>query len=151
MPHVKGAVAALAVLSLVHPVVSQNAGKDRVVQNDTYFYGQSPPVYPTPEMSGVGGWDEALSKAQKMVSQMSLEEKVSLTGGYKNSSRTCGGNIPAISRLGFPGMCLQDGPAGVRGTEGVNGYPSGVHIGARYNFTPEDIRIFELVRLLTFY
>jgi beta-glucosidase len=29
-------------------------------------------------------------------------------------------------------MCLQDGPAGVKGAEGVNGYPAGLHIGARY-------------------
>lgn len=148
MPYVKGVVASLAALSLINPAVSRNSGNDRVVQDDTYFYGQSPPFYPTPEMSGVGGWDEALSKAQNMVSQMSLEEMVSLTGGYKNNSRACGGNIPAISHLGFPGMCLQDGPAGVRGAENVNGYPSGIHIGARY-YLPLDIS--ESVCWLTFY
>lgn len=32
-------------------------------------------------------------------------------------------------------MCVQDGPAGVRGAEGVSGYPAGVHVGARYVLT----------------
>ena len=107
------------------------AGQDSVVHNDTHFYGQSPPVYPSPEMSGAGGWNEAFSKAQALVLQMTLEEKISLTGGYPNETSGCGGNIPAITRLGFPGMCLQDGPHGVRAAEFVNGYPAGIHVGAR--------------------
>ena len=130
MPNFKGAVAALAALSLGNHATSES---DKVVQSDTYFYGQSPAVYPTPEISGIGGWEEALHKAQAMVSQMSLEEKVNLTGGYENSTTACGGNIRAVNRLGFPGMCLHDGPIGVRGTEGVNGYPSNIHIGVRYD------------------
>lgn len=131
MPNVKGAVTALAALTLINPATSQNA---KVVQSDTFFYGQSPPVYPSPQMSGTGGWDEALSKAQAMVSQMSLEEKVNITGGYESTTTGCSGSVPAINRLGFPGMCVQDGPAGVRGAEGVSGYPAGVHVGARYVF-----------------
>ncbi|KAJ6030667.1 uncharacterized protein N7446_000271 [Penicillium canescens] len=109
------------------------AASHAVVHDDTYFYGQSPPIYPTPEMTGVGDWGDASSKAQILVSQMTLEEKVSLTGGIQNSTSGCGGNIPAISRLGFPGMCLQDGPNGIKGTELVNGYPSGIHLGASWN------------------
>lgn len=135
MPHVKGVVAALAALSLVNSATSQNNHGGKVIQSDAYFYGQSPPVYPSPEMSGGEEWAEAFSKAQALVSKMSLEEKVHLTGGTKNETSGCGGYIPPISRLGFPGMCLNDGPAGVRGTEGVNGYPAGVHVGARYDPT----------------
>ncbi|ODM23280.1 hypothetical protein SI65_00869 [Aspergillus cristatus] len=130
MPNVKGAVAALAALSLVNLATSQNA---KIVQNDTYFYGQSPPVYPSPQMAGNGGWGEALSKAQAMVSQMSLEEKVNITGGYESKTTACSGSVPAINRPGFPGMCVQHNLAGVRGVEGVNGYPAGVHVGASWN------------------
>jgi beta-glucosidase len=107
------------------------AGQDTVVHQDTHFYGQSPPIYPSPEISGTGGWNDAFSKAQALVLQMTLEEKTSLTGGYPNETSGCGGNIPAITRLGFPGMCLQDGPNGVRAADFVNGYPSGIHVGAR--------------------
>lgn len=94
-------MATLATLSLVNPVTPQNAPGSGVIQNDVYFYGQSPPFYPTPEISGIGGWDEALSKAQALVSRMSLEEKIQLTGGQKNETTSCGGYIPGISRLGL--------------------------------------------------
>lgn len=104
-----------------------------ILQDDSYFYGQSPPVYPTPNMTGAGGWGHALSKAQDLVARMSLEEKISITAGVTNDTSGCGGNIPAINRLGFPGMCLQDGPNGIKGAELVNGYPSGIHIGSRYD------------------
>ncbi|OQE27008.1 hypothetical protein PENFLA_c006G08262 [Penicillium flavigenum] len=111
------------------------AGQDTVIHQDTHFYGQSPPIYPSPEISGTGGWNEAFSKAQALVLQMTLEERTSLTGGYPNETSGCGGNIPAITRLGFPGMCLQDGPNGVRAADFVNGYPSGIHVGASWNKT----------------
>ncbi|KAE8167884.1 glycoside hydrolase superfamily [Aspergillus tamarii] len=104
-----------------------------ILQDDSYFYGQSPPVYPTPNMTGAGGWGHALSKAQDLVARMSLEEKISITAGVTNDTSGCGGNIPAINRLGFPGMCLQDGPNGIKGAELVNGYPSGIHIGSSWN------------------
>ncbi|KAB8216275.1 glycosyl hydrolase family 3 N terminal domain-containing protein [Aspergillus novoparasiticus] len=116
-------------LLLLYVAIARSA----LIWDDTYFYGHSPPVYPTPNMSGTGSWGHALSKAQHLVSQMSLEEKVSLTGGSKDSRNGCGGNIPAIDRLGFPGMCLQDGPNGIKGVELVNGYPSGIHVGASWN------------------
>jgi len=43
----------------------------------------------------------------------------------------CSGNIPAIPRLHFPGLCLSDAGNGLRGTDFVNSYPSGIHVGAR--------------------
>ncbi|XMA16627.1 hypothetical protein WAI453_009418 [Rhynchosporium graminicola] len=105
----------------------------QLITEDSYFYGQSEPVYPTPETSGTGAWGEAISKAQAFVAQLSLEEKTSITGGVRNPSNGCGGNIPAIERLGFPGLCLSDAGAGVRGTDLVNAYTSGISDGASWN------------------
>ena len=65
-----------------------------VITNDTHFYGQSPPVYPSREsvdncatgrdandeiadMTGTGSWSESYGKAVALVKQMTLEEKVS--------------------------------------------------------------------------
>lgn len=39
----------------------------------------------------------------------------------------------SVPRLDFPGMCLQDAENGVRGTDMVNGYPAGLHVGASWN------------------
>lgn len=47
-----------------------------VVTDDTFFYGQSEPVYPTPETSELGAWADAVGKAKEFVGQLTLEEKV---------------------------------------------------------------------------
>lgn len=63
---------------------------------------------------------------------MTLEEKVRLTAGV-SSSNGCSGNVPNITRLGFPGMCLSDAGQGLRGADFVSSFPSGIHVGASWN------------------
>ncbi|KAH9907186.1 glycoside hydrolase family 3 protein [Xylariomycetidae sp. FL2044] len=120
-------ITALSTLSRHGRVVAQS-----VITSDTYFYGQSPPVYPSPEANGTGDWADAYSKARDFVSQLTIEEKVSLTGGVSVDS-SCSGIIPAIDRLDFPGLCLSDAGNGVRTTDLVTSWPSGLHVGASWN------------------
>ncbi|KGO49338.1 hypothetical protein PEX2_052250 [Penicillium expansum] len=95
---------------LFHNVAVAHAA---VVQDDTYFYGQSPPVYlPYAQYDGPRGL-----RARTFQSPISGIPDVS---GRKD-------------RLGFPGMCVQDGPNGIKGVDLVNGYPSGIHVGASWN------------------
>ncbi|CAK7235414.1 hypothetical protein SBRCBS47491_009285 [Sporothrix bragantina] len=103
-----------------------------LITDDTYFYGESPPVYPSPDMTGVGTWVVAYNKAVALVSQMTLEEKVNLTGGV-SPTNGCSGIIPGVPRLNFPGMCLSDAGNGLRATDFVNSWPSGIHVGASWN------------------
>ncbi|ORY68807.1 glycoside hydrolase family 3 protein [Pseudomassariella vexata] len=102
------------------------------ITDDTYFYGLSEPVYPSPTMTGLGSWAESLTKAGDMVKNMTVEEKVSLTTGT-GAPNGCSGSIPAITRLGFPGLCLSDAGNGLRATDFVSGWPSGIHVGASWN------------------
>jgi beta-glucosidase len=102
-----------------------------LVTEDSHFFGQSEPVYPSPRGNGVGDWLDAYAKAQALVAEMTLDEKVGLTSGVRTTSNGCGGIISAVPRLGFPGLCLQDGTNGVRGTDYVNAYPAAIHVGAR--------------------
>lgn len=83
--------------------------------------------------SGVGGWADAYSKARDLVGQMTLEEKVNLTGGIDNSSTLCSGTIPSIDRLGFPGLCVSDAGNGLRSTDYVTAWASGWSVGASWN------------------
>ncbi|OIW32664.1 glycoside hydrolase family 3 protein [Coniochaeta ligniaria NRRL 30616] len=103
-----------------------------VITSDTHFYGQSPPVYPSPNATGLGNWADAYSKAKTFVSQLSLEEKVNLTAGGPETNG-CSGSIPAIPRLNFPGMCLSDAGNGLRSTDFVSSWPSGMSVGASWN------------------
>lgn len=49
-----------------------------IITDDVVFYGQSPPVYPSPNGTGSGDWAEAYTKARAFVGQLTLEEKVRL-------------------------------------------------------------------------
>lgn len=86
--------------------------------------------YASAEMTGGSEWAAAHDKAKALVAQMSLEEKVSMTGGV-SSGTGCSGTIAPIDRLNFTGMCLSDAGNGLRNTDLVNGYPAGIHVGAR--------------------
>lgn len=102
----------------------------QTTHNDSFYYGQSPAVEP-PIANGTGPWATAYSKARDFVAQLSLEEKVNLTGGVTSPRNGCSGNIPAIERAGFPGLCLNDAGQGVRATDFVSGFASGISVGAR--------------------
>ncbi|TVY84124.1 putative beta-glucosidase M [Lachnellula suecica] len=102
------------------------------ITEDSYFYGESPPVYPSPQMPGTGTWAAANAKAIALVSQMTLEERSNITVGYSTDTG-CGGFTGSAPRLNWPGLCLSDAGNGVRNTDLVNGWPSGVHVGASWN------------------
>ncbi|KAI1178126.1 beta-glucosidase M [Nemania sp. FL0916] len=125
-----------------HHNASSQSGPDHdgsVVTDDTFFYGQSEPVYPSPPTQGTGAWADAYNKAVKFVNQLTIEEKASLASGVTSSTGTtgtlngCSGNIAAIERMNFTGLCLTDAGQGVRATDFVSGYPSGIHVGASWN------------------
>ena len=82
---------------------------------------------------GPGNWSDAYSKASTMVAKMSLEEMNNITYGISDPRTGCVGVSGGVPRLGFPGLCLHDAGNGVRNTDGVNAYASGVHIGASWN------------------
>jgi len=41
----------------------------------------------------------------------------------------CVGNTGPVPRLGFPSLCLQDGPLGVRFADKITSWPAGITIG----------------------
>lgn len=45
----------------------------------------------------------------------------------------CVGNIVAIPRLGFPGLCLQDGPLAIRTVDYASVFPAGVTTAASFD------------------
>ncbi|RMZ42013.1 hypothetical protein AFCA_006858 [Aspergillus flavus] len=102
------------------------------ITSDAYFYGQSPAVYPSPEGTGSGAWASAYEKAKAFVANLTPEEKVNLTAGT-DADNGCSGNIPAIPRLNFPGLCVSDAGNGLRSTDHVNAWSSGIHTGASWN------------------
>ncbi|KAI7234003.1 putative glycosyl hydrolase [Hortaea werneckii] len=77
-------------------------------------------------------WDMAIARADELIQQMTLEEVANVTLG-QSDTMGCSGLTGSVSRLNFPGICLADGPAGVRGTTFVNAYPADIHAAASFN------------------
>lgn len=102
------------------------------ITDDSYFYGQSEAVYPSPEITGLGAWADSYTRAKAFVGRMTLDEKISLTSGTGVNNGCAGGIVP-IPRLNFSGLCLHDAGNGVRETDFVNAWPSGLHVGASWN------------------
>ncbi|KAG0137433.1 glycoside hydrolase family 3 protein [Tuber indicum] len=93
----------------------------------------SPPWYPAPKGGTAASWATAYAKAQALVSQMTLLEKVNITTGTGWAMGPCVGNTGPVPRLGFPSLCLHDGPLGVRFADKITSWPAGITIGGTWN------------------
>ena len=94
---------------------------------------QSPPWYPTPRGGTHESWTDSYSKAADMVSRMSLPEKVNVTTGVGWASDLCVGNTGPAENVGFPSLCLQDGPLGIRFADHITAFPAGLTVAATWN------------------
>ncbi|KAI5780794.1 beta-glucosidase-related glycosidase [Geopyxis carbonaria] len=93
----------------------------------------SPPYYPTPKGGWVADWSASYEKARALVAQMTLAEKVNITTGIGWQMGRCVGNTGPVTRLGFPSLCAQDGPLGVRNADYITAFPAGITAGATWD------------------
>lgn len=91
------------------------------------------PYYPTPPGGWVSNWTESYAKAQKVVQNMTLVEKVNLTTGTGYLMGPCVGNTGSALRFGIPNLCLQDSALGVARTDNNTAFPAGISTGATFN------------------
>ncbi|KAF8064003.1 glycoside hydrolase family 3 protein [Lyophyllum atratum] len=83
-------------------------------------------------------WSAAYAKAKAKISGFSLDELVSVTTGVQSTGfqGRCVGNIPSIEPAtgrGWPGLCLEDSPLGVRLADFVTAFPTGINAAATFN------------------
>ncbi|KAF9457106.1 beta-glucosidase [Collybia nuda] len=78
-------------------------------------------------------WTAAYVKAKAAVAKLSLQDKVNLATGVGWQKGNCVGNTPAISSISFPGLCLQDGPLGVRFADGISAFTAGINVAATFS------------------
>ena len=110
-----------------------SAGGLWVYKKGTPTYGQSESWYPSPRGGTLDSWRQSYEKAADLVNQMTLVEKVNVTTGTGWSMDLCVGNTGTVSRLGFPSLCLQDGPLGLRFADNATAWPAGITVGATWN------------------
>ncbi|KAK2465560.1 hypothetical protein APHAL10511_002452 [Amanita phalloides] len=78
-------------------------------------------------------WAEARAKAKGKIAGFSLEDKVSVVTGVGWTGGRCVGNIAAINGTGFPGLCLEDSPLGVRFADRATAFPAGINVATTFN------------------
>ncbi|KAH8596964.1 glycosyl hydrolase family 3 N terminal domain-containing protein [Bisporella sp. PMI_857] len=82
----------------------------------------------------IGAVEPTVLKANELISKLNLTEKSTLvTGKLSLTTGGCIGNVLPIPRVGFKGLCLQDGPNGVNLADLISVFPSGVTTGATWD------------------
>jgi beta-glucosidase len=72
--------------------------------------------------------------ASEFVSRLNLTEKSAMiTGKLSLGVGGCIGNLLPIDRVGYSGLCMQDGPNGVGLADLTSVFPSGVTMGASWD------------------
>ncbi|WFD28737.1 beta-glucosidase [Malassezia nana] len=93
----------------------------------------SPPYYPTPNTSTHGLWEYPVKRARAAVHSLKLDELATLVTGTGWGNGPCVGNLGSIPSIDFPGLCLQDGPAGLRGVDYATAFPPGITVAATFS------------------
>ncbi|EKM83126.1 hypothetical protein AGABI1DRAFT_69320 [Agaricus bisporus var. burnettii JB137-S8] len=80
-------------------------------------------------------WDDAYALANATVAKMTLDEKIGIVKGtgQLNGNRRCIGDTTAVTRLGVPSICFNDGPAGMRLTRNVTGFPAAINAASTFS------------------
>ncbi|GAQ03279.1 probable beta-glucosidase F [Aspergillus lentulus] len=124
-------VASLVPLALSAPT-SESRVSAQLESRDAAGYS-SPPYYPAPNGGWLSSWAEAYEKAQRVVRNMTLAEKVNLTTGTGIFMGPCVGQTGSALRFGIPNLCLQDSPLGVRNSDHNTAFPAGITVGATFD------------------
>ncbi|KAL9108036.1 MAG: hypothetical protein Q9227_007142 [Pyrenula ochraceoflavens] len=120
-------------LAVVAALVSAIAGGGYWVYKTAPKDGLSPPWYPSPCGGTLQSWQDSYTKAQELVSKMSLISKVNITSGVGWKMELCVGNTSPAEDVQFPALCLQDGPLGIRFADQITALPAGITTGATWN------------------
>lgn len=108
-------------------------GKESEATEEEPTEARSPPWYPTPLGGTVAQWSESYEKAEALVKNMTLPEKVNITTGTGWQMGLAVGNSAPAIHVGFPGLAYHDGPLGLRFADNSTAFPAGITVGATWN------------------
>ncbi|KAI4713236.1 glycoside hydrolase 3 [Alternaria sp. Ai002NY15] len=81
----------------------------------------------------VGNWDDAHAKATAALAKLSQNEKIGIVTGVGWQNGNCVGNTKPAASIGYPSLCLQDGPLGVRYIQGVTAFSAAIHAASTWD------------------
>ncbi|EIN13535.1 beta-glucosidase [Punctularia strigosozonata HHB-11173 SS5] len=96
-------------------------------------------AFPTP-VNMSPEWQAAYTKAQAAVAKLSLSDKVNIVTGVGWENGPCVGNTYEVSSIGYPSLCLEDGPVGARYADKVSAFGAEINVAATFNRTLMNLR-----------
>lgn len=78
-------------------------------------------------------WATAYAKANASLAQLTLQDKVDIVTGVGWNNGPCVGNTAAISSIGYPELCLQDSPLGIRFGSSVTAFTPGIQAASTWD------------------
>lgn len=78
-------------------------------------------------------WAAAYSKADTALGKLSQQDKVNIVSGIGWNKGPCVGNTAAIGSIGYPQLCLQDGPLGIRFGTGATAFTPGIQAASTWD------------------
>ena len=85
------------------------------------------------EDDGSDSWSIAYKKAKEFLKPFTNEEKFYLLYGFENCMGECVGSIEGNANRKFPGICLHDGPAGVRTSNAATSWQASINSASTFN------------------
>jgi beta-glucosidase len=80
-------------------------------------------------------WASAYSAASAALAKLSTQDKVNVVSGIGWDKGPCVGNTAAISSIGYPELCLQDSPLGIRYANSATAFTPAIQAGATWDTT----------------
>ncbi|GAW26210.1 putative glycoside hydrolase family 3 protein [Rosellinia necatrix] len=78
-------------------------------------------------------WATAYTKANAALAKLSSNDKINIVTGVGWNKGPCVGNTAAVSSIGYPQFCIQDGPLGVRYGKSVNAFTPGIQAASTWD------------------
>ncbi|KAF9880217.1 putative glycosyl hydrolase family 3 N terminal domain-containing protein [Colletotrichum karsti] len=78
-------------------------------------------------------WEAAYAKAEAALPRLSQSEKIGIVSGVGWGNGPCVGNTSPASSIGYPSLCLQDGPLGVRYASSVTAFTPAIQAAATWD------------------
>ena len=82
---------------------------------------------------GPKAWEDAYTQANAALARMSQADKITMVTGVGWNKGACVGNTARISSIGYPEICLQDGPLGIRFGTGTNAFVPGIQAASTWD------------------
>lgn len=86
-----------------------------------------------PLARAAGEWASAYASATTALAKMSQQDKINMVTGVGWDKGPCVGNTSPINSIGYPQLCLQDGPLGIRFGTGTTAFTPGIQAASTWD------------------